>query len=262
MFHSHNPFSTFLAIHFEVGGDTRSLDHQRAFWPTAVNLVKLADQYEAKLTLEFNPQWAEFILKDQDNFSLLEEWQKQGHEVGLHHHGYDHGDWNGYTNRTEKEKDPKFRGRVEDMMELMRQLGHLYQILSGTITDEGVDYPEGIEYDTEGIEIYHARTKPKEVILGAREVIQVGMGFLSFDGDIERFKDEYLKSRDDEVFGIVTHEIDFAENPEIIEEWLKFVKSRGRRIQTVSKIIPNYRKVYAIEHCDKPMTFLKDVAGV
>ena len=69
--HSHSPFSTFLAIHFEVGGNTRNLEHQRSHWPTAVNLEKLADQYNAKLSLQFNPQWAEYILQDHDKYNLL-----------------------------------------------------------------------------------------------------------------------------------------------------------------------------------------------
>lgn len=256
------PFSTFLVIHFEVGGDTRSLEYQNTFWPAAVDLIKLADRYDAKLSLQFNPQWAEYVMKDKSNFYLLKEWQKQGHEVGLHHHGYDHGDWNGYTNRTGKEGDPKFRGSVADMMKLMRQFVYPYQLLSGTITDEKFDYPEDIKYDTEGIQIYHARTKPKRVILGSIRVIQVGIAFLSFEGDIEGFKYEYIKSREDEVFGVVTHEKDFANNPEIIEKWFKFIKSNGDKITTVSEIITNYQKGYTIEHGDNPLTFLKDVVAL
>jgi len=110
MYRSGNPFSTFLAIHFEVGGDTRNLAHQKEFWPVAIDLIKLANKYNAKLTLQFNPQWAEYILKDKNKFNLLKEWQNRGHEIGLHHHGYDHGNWNGYTNRPGKENEPRFRG--------------------------------------------------------------------------------------------------------------------------------------------------------
>ncbi len=72
---------------------------------------------------------------------------KQGHEIGLHHHGYDHGDWNGYTNRRGKELDSRYRGSVRDMMRFMNELVQ-NQILSGTSTDEGYDYPQGIKYDT------------------------------------------------------------------------------------------------------------------
>jgi len=259
MSRSGNPFSTFLAIHFEVGGDTRNLAHQKEFWPVAIDLTKLANKYNVKLTLQFNPQWAEYILKDKNKFNLLKEWQNQGHEIGLHHHGYDHGDWNGYTNRPEKENETRFRGKIKDMMDLMKKLAHPHHLLCGTITDEEFDYPKEIKYDTEGIQIYHARSKPKRVILGGKEVTQVGMAFLSFDGDVEVFKQEYSRAKEDEVFGVVTHEMDFAQNPEIIEEWFKFINSTGKNIQTVSEIINNYQKIYPVEQSDNPLTFLKDV---
>lgn len=101
----------------------------------------MADQYKAKLNPQFNPQWAEYTLKDENKLSLLRQWQKRGHEVGLHHHGYDHGDWNGYTNKSVKEDDPKFSGSVEGMMRLLTQLVEPYEIFTGTITDEEFDYP-------------------------------------------------------------------------------------------------------------------------
>ena len=257
-----NPYGSFLAIHFEVGGNNRNLEYQKKYWPTAVNLVNLAYQYSANLTLQFNPQWAEYILNDQNKLNLLRKWQQHGHEVGLHNHGYDHGDWNGYTNRPRKEDDPRFRGTARDMMKLMGQLVQPYQLLSGTITDEDFDYPEDIKYDTEGILIKHARSKPKQVTLGRNnKVIQVGMAFLSFEGDINSFKLEYLSSKEDELFGVVTHEKDFAKNPVIIEEWLRFIKSEGDRITTVSQLIAKYQNRYFIEKSDNPLTFLKDVSG-
>lgn len=256
-----NAYASFLVIHFEVGGDTKSLEYQEGFWPAAIDFVDLANRYKTRLTLQFNPQWAEYILKDQNKFNMLKEWQRQGHEVALHHHGYDHGDWNGYTNRPGKEDDPRFRGSVRDMMELMRRLSHSHQLMTGTVTDEQFDYPDDIKYDTEGIQIWHARSRPKRVALGAKEVIQVGMAFLSWEGDIKRFKDEYIKSKEDEIFGVVTHEKDFAKNPAIIEEWLRFATSRGEKIRTAKEIITQYQRDYPIGRSDKRLTFLKDVKG-
>jgi hypothetical protein len=255
------PYASFLAIHFEVGGDTKNLAHQEALWPAAIDLIDLAGQYNAHLTLQFNPQWAEYIVKGPGRLYLLRSWRQQGHEVGLHHHGYDHEDWNGYTNRIEKENDPKFRGSVSDMMKLMRQFVQPYQLMSGTITDEKFDYPEGMKYDSEGIKICHARSTPKRANLNGREVIQVGMGLLSCDGDTESFKRAYHESKSDEIFGVVTHEKDFAKNPVIIEEWLRFIKSEGARITTVSQLITKYQNRYFIEKNDNPLTFLKDVIG-
>ena len=256
------PYGVFLAIHFEVGGNTRSLKYQEEFWPAAIDLINMADECDAQLTLQFNPQWAEYILNDQNKLNLLRKWQQHGHEVGLHHHGYNHGDWNGYTNRPRKQDNIRFRGTARDMIKLMEQLVQPYQLMSGTIADEEFDYPEDIKYDTEGILITHARSKPKWVTLGCNnKIIQVGMAFLSFEGDIESFKRGYLRSREDEVFGVVTHEKDFAKNPVIIEEWLRFIKSEGARITTVSQLIAKYQNRYFIEKSDNPLTFLKDVSG-
>ncbi len=255
-----NPYSTFIIIHLEVGGDTKSLEYQKTFWPTLIDLFLLAKRCNIKLTLQFNPQWAEYILEDKYKFNLLKEWQENGHEVGLHHHGYDHPTWNGYTNRRGIENSPQYRGTVKDMMKLMRELANPYEILCGTITDEEFDYPEGVKYDTEGIQVYHGRGKLKRVFLGGRELIQAGMGFLSFNGDIEDFKEEYNRTEEEEVFGIVTHESDFAKNPEIIKDWFRFIKSRGGNIETVSEIINSYLERYPVEYSDSPLTFLKNVA--
>ena len=256
------PYGVFLAIHFEVGRDTKNLEHQKVYWPAAIDLIHLADQYGSGLTLQFSPQWAEYILKDKQRHELVRSWQAHGHEVSLHHHGYDHGDWNGYTNRTDKEHDPRFRGNIPDMMKLMSRLVCPHRALSGTITDEIFDYPPGIRYDTEGILISHARSKPKWVTLGPNNrVIQVGMAFLSFESNIDNFKYEYEKSRKDEVFGVVTHEKDFTENPAIIEEWLNFTKSKGKTIRNIKEIITDYQKKYIIGHNDNPLIFVKNVIG-
>ena len=254
------PYASFLVIHFEVGSHTESLEHQALFWPAVADLLTLAKHYKVNLTLQFTPQWAEYIIRDQSKLGLLKRWQHQGHEVGLHHHGYDHADWDGFINREGKEDDPGYSGNVGNMMGYMRQLVHPYQICSGTITDEEFDYPQGIKYDTEGIQIYHARSRPKRVTLGDNsEVIQVSMAFLSFEGDIESFECEYEESQESEIFGLVTHEKDFARNPEIIEEWLRLIRSRGETIKTVSEIIPNYQKAYSVEYNNKPLNFLCNV---
>lgn len=256
------PYGSFLVIHLEVGENPKSFEYQEAFWPAVTDLVSLSDRYGVKLTLQLNPQWAEFILKESDFVNIVRGWQEMGHEVGLHHHGCDHGDWNGYTNRPGKEDDPRFRGSVRDMMKLIRTLVHPYEVLSGTITDEEFDYPVNIKYDTEGVRIYHARSKPKRVTLGGNDkVIQVGMALLSCDGDAESFESEYLKSCENEIFGVVTHEKDFAENPAIIQEWFNFVQLRGGMIKSVHDTMINYENHYGIKQSDKPLTFLKDVKG-
>ena len=257
-----NPFPTFLAIHFEVGGNTSSLRYQKECWPAVTDLVSLAEQYAANLTLQFNPQWAEYILEDQNRFGLLKRWQERGHEIGLHHHGYDHGDWNGFTNRPDKDKDPRYRGGIPAMMKTMQKLAHPYELLSATTTDEEFDHPAIARYDTEGIRLHHARSKPKRVRIGGKNVIQVSMALMSVSEDIVCFKHEYLETMQDEIFGVVTHEKDFMRNPALIEEWFKFVKSQGAEIRTVCDIISAYKKAFDVKYDENPLIFSKDVAGI
>ena len=218
------PFGVFFIVHLETGGDTKSLQFQQSYWPVLADIINLADKFTAKLTLQFNPQWIEYILEDRIKLAEIRKWQEMGHEMGLHHHGYDHDDWNGYTNRNDKERDPRFRGNVQDMMELAGRFFDPGQLLSGTITDEEFDYPDSIKYDTQGMRIHHARRKPKLVKLNKKtEIIQLRMALLSWNGDINDFKEEYVRSEKYELFGVVTHEHDFARNPMIIEKWLKYV---------------------------------------
>jgi hypothetical protein len=114
------PFATFIMIHLEVGGDpgftvfqnickkelksgykidNRSLDYQKALWPTVKELVEEADRYNLKLTLALNPQWAEYILQDDKKIEALKNSVRNGHEFAFHHHGINHVDWNGYRNQ-------------------------------------------------------------------------------------------------------------------------------------------------------------------
>ncbi len=253
------PFGSFFVIHLEPGADTRRLQFQQSYWPALVDIIDLADKYRAKLTLQFNPQWIEYILQDRIKLAGIRKWQAMGHEMGLHHHGYDHADWNGYTNRNDKDSEPKYRGNIRDMMELASRFFDPGQLLSGTITDEEFDYPDSIKYDTQGIKIYHAGRKPKLVTFNNREVIQLGMALLSWNGNVDSFKEAYMRSKNDELFGVVTHEHDFARNPVIIEKWLEFVASTGTAIKTVPEIIAEYKRHYPIEQGHKPLTFENDV---
>ena len=253
------PYATFLVVHFEVGEDTKSLEFQNRYWAVVIDFIRLAEKYGARLTLQFNPQWAEYILLDEERHELLKRWRQAGHEIGLHHHGYDHGNWNGYTNRAGKEKDIRYRGNTGDMMEVMGRLVCPGKLLSGTISDEEIDYPECIKYDTEGVRIGHAGRKPVKVTLSDRQVIQFGMACMSYDGDIESFRDEYRKSGRGDVFGVITHESDLARNTARFEEWFEFVRSNKQSIRTVSEIAADYLAAFNVGESDDPLTFSKDV---
>jgi hypothetical protein len=95
--HEHSSPSTFFAVHCEAGTQGPPLKWQEAHWPALVR---------------FNPQWAEYILKDAQRLQRVKGWQNNGHEIALHYHMVRHGDWCGYTNREEWKRDPRYRGTV------------------------------------------------------------------------------------------------------------------------------------------------------
>lgn len=256
------PFGSFFIIHFETGGDTKSLRYQEKFWPAATAFLELAKAYEAKLTLQFNPQWAEYIVDDEEKKEDVKSWQKEGHEIALHHHGLDHPDWNGYTAREGMEEKPGYRGNIKDMCRLLNRLSSPERIMTGTITDEEFDYPGEIRYDTEGIEIRHATTRPVRVSLGSARVVQVGMAYLPFCGDIEIFRNPLDAADEDEVFGLVTHEHDFEHNPVLFEEWFHFLQNKNITIRTVSDLITSYAVKYPIKYSRNPLRFSSDVFDI
>ena len=105
---------TFVMIHFEAGYQGRlnndlpinipqeymtiHLGWQAYLFDTAKKLVQKANDYGFRLTLAFNPQWAEYVLLDNTKVNLVKQWQENGHEVAFHHHSVNHPDWNGYSN--------------------------------------------------------------------------------------------------------------------------------------------------------------------
>jgi len=68
------PYATFLAIHMEPGSSYPS--YQESYWSSVVGLVRLADNYGAKLTLEFAAQWGEYISQDPAKLNLVKQWRQ------------------------------------------------------------------------------------------------------------------------------------------------------------------------------------------
>ena len=189
------PFATFVMIHFEAGGDSdfrvlqdilkenlksgyiidnKSLAYQRALWPTVIKLVELANRYNIKLSLALNPQWAEFILKDEQKIKHLKTWINNGHELAFHHHGINHIDWNGYSNRSQnnplnKRKDKfsrftkkldsdSYRGTAKEGFDQLKKLAlkvdSSYKVTTGCITDTAIDKPSEVFILTKGSTVF------------------------------------------------------------------------------------------------------------
>lgn len=251
--YTEGPFATFFAIHMEAREMSRG-KFQEEMWPNLVKLVEVADSYEAKLTLMFNPQWAEYILKDSAKFALVKNWQKNGHEVALHYHNVWHRDWNGYTNRKDEEytRSPRYRGTVEQMMALVTKLAEPKELLTMTmgpkegsdysfIIDE-VDFPDGIIYDIDGFD--NGLSKVLRTKFRNKEIYHLKHHFFNLKRreHLDKIKEEFARAGQDEVLGVVTHEMDFAQAPDFIEQWFKFCQEKGVKIRTVRDIIESYPK--------------------
>lgn len=267
---------TFFMVHFEVGGDNavrrgvalfrdiigdsnfsnKDLRYQAVMWPTAIKIVELANKYGFKLTLALNPQWAEYILKDDKKIKIVREWQGQGHELAFHHHGINHIDWNGYSNRPEAAGDPRYRGTASEGFAFVKKLAAPNKVVTGCITDTKSDKPDDIVILTRG-----SRDIEKD-IMGEPYEMYIGEGtkltwvnhaylekYLRNDSNFartkklkNRFKKLYDKAQPNIVVGVVSHCHDFYRHPDFFRDWFEFVKSRGNTIRTVSEIVKITKK--------------------
>lgn len=260
------PYAAFLAVHLEVGkGSERPPEYQKKYWPYLVKLVEIADKYNHKLTIMFQTQWAEYILQDKNKFNLIKKWQGNSHEIALHYHTVFHGGWNGFTNRTDPQyaNDWQYRGTVKEMIKPVKELAAPYELVTACVgidkAEKGpeppgfidqIDFPEEIIYDVDGISPFKdALGVPYKFEFKGKTRWQLKHALLSKKGPwkqgidvLEVFKQQFYEAYPDEILGVVTHEINFAESSDYIEDWLKFLADNGVKIQTVQDIMKGYLK--------------------
>lgn len=241
--------TTFFAVHCEAGTANPPM------WDALTRFVAMADRYGAKLTLMFNPQWAEFIVPDKERFERVKTWQKNGHEVAVHYHNVVHGNWNGYTNCKDERctRDRRYRGTVPEMMTLLQQLAApdtmltmcmgpdaRWDSLSEVEIDEQ-DYPDGILYDVDGMDV--GLTRLMKTQFKGRDLFHLKHHFFAPGRraeHLDKIKEEFRSAKPGEVLGVVTHEGDFARSPEFIEQWFQFCRDNKANIKTVREVIRSY----------------------
>lgn len=240
---------TFFAVHCEAHSANGPM------WEALCRFVAMADAYEAKLTLMFNPQWAEFIVADDVKFSRVKSWQQHRHEVAVHYHNVVHGDWNGYTNRKHDNyaRTSRYRGTVPEMMKLLQQLATPDTMLTMCMGPDArwdslreveidePDYPDGILYDVDGMDV--GLTPLMRTQFKGRDLFHLKHHFFAPGrraGHLDQIKAEFRRAKPDEVLGVVTHEADFARSPAFIEQWFRFCRENKASIRTVREIVRNY----------------------
>jgi hypothetical protein len=223
--------------------------------------VNLANQYNIRLTLLFTPQWAEMISRDKEKLGILNSWERQGHEIGGHHHGPTVCPWDGYTNLDITSQEFKIRqnrvpcpafvrakerylGNMNDYMNLLSKLGTIKTI---TMSDEDVDWPEGALYAAGGRRLEGAISNPKIVNFSGHEMYKLTSAPLeprksTVTGiiiTIDELKREYLSEKEG-IFGVGAHEVSYRDNPDLYRQWFEFLKEQDPEMnhgKTISQII-------------------------
>jgi len=274
-----NDKRVFIMVHFEAGRDTthplinqivynelgfppdsllnNSLTFQQILWPSIVDMVQTADSFDIKLTLALQSQMAEYILQDTDKINIFNEWVNNGHELAMHHHGINHIDWGGYTNRFQGTPYPDdylfldrflnsglFRGNMQESFNYLQQLAIEVNdsVVTGCITDTQIDKPDEIIYLTDGgdpidlISIPDTVSLPNETFyfLSHCQLVSVYK-----DGNNEIIEDDIINHQyaterldlikanlnqldDNEVMGIVFHAFDYYRFPDIYRDLFIF----------------------------------------
>jgi hypothetical protein len=216
--------------------------------PALVELVRMADNFHASLTLEFTPQWADTFLADPALLALLRGWQAEGHEVAAHHHALSYATgWDGYTNHPPADIlfPDMTRGDMQDFLGLLVRMAGDSSLLTGCITDWDADWPAGLVYRTEGHNMSGALTEPEALVLNGQAVTSLGFGLLGSRERLDSAKVAFDAGAAGQVLGIVLHEKNFAEEPTLLRSWLQFLKDRGARVKTVRQILREYEAAAA-----------------
>ncbi|MBD3193401.1 MAG: hypothetical protein GF308_22385 [Candidatus Heimdallarchaeota archaeon] len=244
----------YLAIHCEPGAVPSSLDQPETYWPFLKTMVTKADQYGIKLNLLFNPQWAHYILQNTSRFFMIRNWEANGHEIGVHHHGPHHGGWNGYTNQVDYQGDPRYLGNISDMMIPLNQLPASGQIVSGCIsTQDDIEYdcPEGLLYTTYGggDKLDHLWSFPDYGYYNDQTVLRVTHALFGSEKnevviDLDQFKELYQEKNNEFVMGLVWHAFNYAENPSTYIDFFSYLQQEGIQTHTLPEILGNMTIYY------------------
>ena len=236
----------FVAVHMEAQDNNGDLAYQRRYWPTLGRLVRFADRHGVKLTLQFNPQWATYILSDTSRLQVLRRWEGNGHEIALHHHGPGHDDWNGYTNDTSMHNDPKYQGTVAEMMALVRQLPASGRIWNGGITNESTDWPRSVPFDTDGgPAASDLVSRPQIVTYRGRRVVQLRYRQYATRAaaaaPLSEVQTGWASTTRGQVLGVIFHVHDFAQRFDQIRGLFSWMSSEQVPTSAVEAILRSRR---------------------
>ena len=230
---------TFFAVHCEP--QTPHL------FPKLVQLVEKANRYDIPLTILFAPQWVESILADSNKVRRVRTWQSQGHEIGAHHHGVYHLNWDGFTNYPTStilsvgKSLNDYRGDMNAYRAVVGDISgdSLLLTLSGpglTDPDSSVDWQPDFWYRTGGgREPSLGFSVPRVVGMGDYTACQVDHYFFEGRNSVDALIAEYNAREDKQVVGATTHVFNFRDDTSFVRIWFEFVKNTRKK--TVRQIM-------------------------
>ena len=244
-------YSSFINVHLEP----ESADEMESHWGHLENLINTADTYEIPLVLHFSESWAIYALENEDELSKLRSWEENGHEIGMHNHGFSHANWDGYSNAPATKKLSDYKGTIEDLMNIMNQLTASGQILSASMTDEDTDWAEGLLYRTTNDGGGSGPTPddmigiPSAEILNGHEVTRLGkMGFaidmLQTQLTVADIEEIIANAEEGEILGITLNDNSMEENMIKVKALFMKLQEWGTPVQTVSDILDDYPYSY------------------
>jgi hypothetical protein len=100
------------------------------------HLIDSLDSAGLKGTFQHQIQWLQRLEDSPEGQAITQKMLDNGHEIGLHHHGWGHGDPDGYTNITTA-SGPLFLGDMDDYLDILHDWEDRwnYQL----VTIEGTD---------------------------------------------------------------------------------------------------------------------------
>jgi hypothetical protein len=211
-------------------------------------LVEMVAAFESRghrLTLEFQPQWAEYALAHPEALEQVRNWEANGHEVAFHHHGLDHPAWDGFTSDPSKARHTHYRGDMAFALSLVSQLSANGQIRTAGMTDEDTDWPAGVIYATGGqglsgetiVSTPHNATYNGQVVT---EVAHRAYGLTQQNGpnvSLHEIQQAIESAGPGQVLGLVTHPFDFAANRDDFDALFEMVEHFDIKFAAVSAML-------------------------
>lgn len=220
-------------------------------FPKLEKLISLADSKGIPLTIEFTPQWAEYISSNQTRLSLLKNWQSNGHEIAAHHHGIVAGTgWDGFTNHPLNELifPQMYRGNMNDYALIINTIKGDSSIMTCGIGDS-IDLHPQFLYWTYGHTLDEAVSNPELLNIFGNNYWRITYCFVGDTITAKALINKYRNTFDDCLFGMVTHVFNFDDDELYLTNLFEFFKDKN--CKTVTQLMRERGLVSDVELYNK-----------